>query len=99
MDDPWYQDGLRFRCTRCGNCCTGAPGFVWVNDEEIAAIADYLGQPLTHVLARLTRPVDSRRRLRSVRSERPLLSLQGVGPRAVPEQSGGRSLARSSAAL
>jgi hypothetical protein len=20
---PWYQDGLCFACTRCGNCCTG----------------------------------------------------------------------------
>src|SRR5436309_1343370 len=64
MAEAWYEDGLRFRCTRCGNCCTGAPGFVWVNDEEIAAIAEYLGQPLTEVLARLTRAVESRRSLR-----------------------------------
>ena len=27
MSEPWYQDGLQFRCTRCGNCCTGAPGY------------------------------------------------------------------------
>ena len=40
MDDqPWYQDGLRFQCVQCGACCTGAPGFVWVNKEEIAALA------------------------------------------------------------
>jgi Fe-S-cluster containining protein len=39
----WYEDGLRFRCTRCGNCCTGAPGAVWVSAEEIAALADWLG--------------------------------------------------------
>ena len=37
--EPWYHDGLAFRCTRCGQCCTGAPGFVWVNDEEVEAIA------------------------------------------------------------
>ncbi len=36
---PWYADGLRFACTRCGNCCSGAPGYVWVSDEEIARIA------------------------------------------------------------
>ena len=36
---PWYGDGLRFECTRCGNCCTGSPGTVLVNDEEIAALA------------------------------------------------------------
>jgi Fe-S-cluster containining protein len=41
-DKPWYSEGLRFKCTECGKCCTGAPGFAWVNDEEIQAIADYL---------------------------------------------------------
>jgi Fe-S-cluster containining protein len=39
---PWYKDGLRFTCSGCGNCCTGAPGYVWVNKEEIQAIADFL---------------------------------------------------------
>lgn len=44
MDDkPWYENGLRFQCTQCGDCCTGAPGFVWVNSEEIAALATKLG--------------------------------------------------------
>ncbi len=42
---PWYQDGLKFRCTGCGDCCTGAPGYVWVNKEEIAALAVYLASP------------------------------------------------------
>ena len=42
-DRPWYEEGLRFSCTQCGNCCTGAPGFVWVNQEEIAALAKLLG--------------------------------------------------------
>lgn len=36
---PWYRDGLRFECSQCGDCCTGAPGYVWVNDEEIAQLA------------------------------------------------------------
>ncbi len=39
---PWYQDGLRFECTQCGDCCTGAPGFVWVNQEEIEGLAKKL---------------------------------------------------------
>lgn len=38
-DGPWYRDGLRFECTRCGNCCSGFPGTVTVNDAEIAALA------------------------------------------------------------
>ena len=36
----WYRNGLKFECTQCGNCCTGAPGYVWVNKEEIAALAE-----------------------------------------------------------
>lgn len=44
-EQRWYAQGLRFECTQCGNCCTGAPGFVWVNEEEISAIADVLGEP------------------------------------------------------
>ena len=38
-EKPWYQAGLKFTCTQCGDCCTGAPGFVWVNKQEIAALA------------------------------------------------------------
>lgn len=39
---PWYRDGLRFACTECGQCCTGSPGFVWVDETEIAAMAKQL---------------------------------------------------------
>jgi len=42
--EKWYQGGLRFECTQCGNCCTGAPGYVWVTREEIGRIAKYLGR-------------------------------------------------------
>lgn len=55
-EDPWYENGLRFECTRCGTCCTGAPGFVWVNTEEIAAIANVRGETFEHVAAEFTRP-------------------------------------------
>src|SRR5437773_2864153 len=55
MNNPWYKDGLRFSCTQCGHCCTGAPGFVWVNDEEIQAIATFLEEPIEQVIAAHTR--------------------------------------------
>ncbi len=42
-DAPWYQNGLRFQCSQCGDCCTGAPGYVWVNKEEMAGLAAALG--------------------------------------------------------
>jgi Fe-S-cluster containining protein len=54
MLEPWYHEGLRFRCTRCGNCCTGEPGYVWVNDEEIAAIAELHGTTVQEVATRYT---------------------------------------------
>ncbi len=31
----WYKDGLRFECQRCGNCCRGEPGVVWINKREV----------------------------------------------------------------
>ncbi|MGD9855332.1 MAG: YkgJ family cysteine cluster protein [Planctomycetaceae bacterium] len=40
---PWYASGLNFQCTLCGNCCTGQPGHVWVDETEIRQIADHLG--------------------------------------------------------
>lgn len=63
-DSPWYSSGLRFTCTQCGKCCTGEPGFVWVNDDELAAIARFLREPLDEVRARFTRTARGRRTLR-----------------------------------
>lgn len=64
MDEPWYKDGLRFQCTRCGNCCTGPPGFVWVNDEELAAIAECRGETVERAAALYTYLVAPGRTLR-----------------------------------
>jgi len=64
MSESWYRDGLRFRCTRCGNCCTGEPGFVWVDDDEIRSIAEYRGEPADHVMGLHTRLAGGGRTLR-----------------------------------
>ena len=40
---PWYKDGLRFECQRCGNCCRGEPGTVWLNKKEIKDTSALLG--------------------------------------------------------
>ncbi|SRR6266404_5669609 len=55
MAEPWYQDGLQFNCTRCGHCCTGEPGFVWVTDAEIAAIAEFRQEQLDEFTQLYTR--------------------------------------------
>ncbi len=63
VNEPWYADGLRFACTRCGNCCSGAPGHVWVGASEIAAIAASLGMPAEEFERRHTRKDGARRSL------------------------------------
>lgn len=56
MSDSWYKDGLNFSCTRCGNCCTGEPGVVWVDEAEIAAIAELRSEPVDEVRQLYARP-------------------------------------------
>ena len=40
-EQPWYQEGLKFSCSQCGDCCTGAPGYVWVNKREIEQLSGH----------------------------------------------------------
>jgi len=63
-DLPWYRDGLRFQCTQCGDCCTGAPGYVWVTNEEIAALAAALGLDCDVFEAQYVRQVGARKSLK-----------------------------------
>ena len=56
-DAPEAGKGLRFACTMCGNCCTGVPGYVLLDDAELAALAkrfdisvDAFIQRYTHLL-------------------------------------------------
>ncbi len=44
-DKPWYEAGLRFSCTQCGNCCRnhGEYAFVNLGPRELEEIPRYLG--------------------------------------------------------
>jgi hypothetical protein len=53
--ETWYQDGLRFACTRCGNCCGGEPGTVRVSDAEIEVLAREVGLADAEFRAAFTR--------------------------------------------
>ena len=64
MTEPWYEDGLRFSCTRCGACCTGEPGFVWASDDELEAIAAFRDVPVEELIAMHTRVTHRGRTLR-----------------------------------
>ena len=61
---PWYADGLRFECSQCGDCCTGAPGFVWVTQPEIDALAQRTGMETAHFEDTYVRKIGARRSLR-----------------------------------
>jgi uncharacterized protein len=62
-NSPWYQAGLRFECTQCGGCCTGAPGYVWVNKEEIETLAGLLKIDVDEFEKRYVRRVGIRKSL------------------------------------
>lgn len=67
---PWYADGLSFRCTCCGNCCTGPPGYVWVTDEEITRMADHVGRDEADFRKRYVRRIGRRQSLKERRTLR-----------------------------
>lgn len=58
MTKPWYKEGLNFACTGCGKCCTGEPGYVWIDQEEIEAMAETLGITVKEFIQTYTRQVD-----------------------------------------
>jgi hypothetical protein len=62
--DTWYKQGLRFKCTECGQCCTGSPGSVWVNEEEIEKMAAYLNITCEEFVKKYTRLLYGRLSLR-----------------------------------
>jgi Fe-S-cluster containining protein len=62
-DKPWYHAGLKFECSQCGDCCTGAPGFVWVKDDEIEALAKETGLSVEEFESKYVRRVGARRSL------------------------------------
>jgi uncharacterized protein len=62
--EPWFaKDGLKFTCSQCGDCCSGAPGFVWVNQEEINAMAVKVNVPVDEFEEKYVRKVGARRSL------------------------------------
>ncbi len=44
MENIYIEQGVRFECQQCGKCCTGAPGAVYVSENEIENIFSLLDQ-------------------------------------------------------
>lgn len=61
-DRPYFFDaGVRFTCTGCGACCTGAGGRVWLEAVDVEALTAHLGMDREGFLAAFTREQDGRR--------------------------------------
>ena len=41
-NQPWYKNGLRFECQRCGSCCKGEPGMIWIDKKEIKETSSFM---------------------------------------------------------
>src|SRR5262245_25700820 len=65
---PWYADGLNFTCHQCGNCCTGGPGYVWISDEEIDRLAEFLRLSRADTLRKYCRKVNGKISLKEIRT-------------------------------
>lgn len=62
----FFDEGLRFECTGCGDCCCGAPGTVFVNREEADRIARHLQLDVGDFLSRYAYPVEGGHSLKEV---------------------------------
>lgn len=52
----FFSNGIAFECQKCGKCCTGEPGTVYVSDLEIDNIANYLGTTVSETIANYLYP-------------------------------------------
>lgn len=46
---------VNFKCTQCGKCCGGFPGYVWLSQDDIKKIATFLKISEKEFLKRYTR--------------------------------------------
>ena len=64
---PWYEEGLTFTCSQCGNCCTGPAGYVYASDEEIQRLAEFLKLSQEQVVEKYCRRVHGKLSFREKR--------------------------------
>ena len=67
-ESSWYNQGLKFTCTCCGNCCTGGPGYVWMTEDEIRLLAAHLKLTPEETVEQYCRKINGRFSLREERS-------------------------------
>lgn len=56
----WADQGLRFKCTGCGKCCTGADGYVFLSESDLSRLAHHFEMTKEAFCKKYTRIVDER---------------------------------------
>ena len=59
-EEPWFAEGLRFKCTGCGKCCTGSPGYVFLSPDDFQNLATHLSLSHEEFAANFTYKVDDK---------------------------------------
>jgi Fe-S-cluster containining protein len=57
---PWFSEGLRFKCTGCGKCCTGSPGYVYLSQLDLDRLASHFSLSPEEFTEKYTYQVDSK---------------------------------------
>lgn len=55
---PWFSEGLKFKCTGCGQCCTGSPGYVYLSNGDLERLSNHFGLTEEEFKKKYTRYVD-----------------------------------------
>ncbi len=58
MKDVFYEDGLRFECTRCSNCCRHTSGYVFLSKADLERLSLASGLANEEFLRLYCRTVD-----------------------------------------
>jgi Fe-S-cluster containining protein len=56
--ETWFSDGLKFKCTGCGKCCTGSDGYVYLSKTDIDRFAEFFSISIEEFIQKHTRTVD-----------------------------------------
>ncbi|HEX2583036.1 MAG TPA: YkgJ family cysteine cluster protein [Chlamydiales bacterium] len=56
--EPWFHEGLRFKCTGCGQCCTGTPGYVFLSEPDMERLAAHFSLSIQAFARKYTRLVE-----------------------------------------
>lgn len=56
--EPWFAEGLKFKCTGCGKCCTGSPGYVYLSKQDLSRFAAHFQLTEEEFIQKYARLID-----------------------------------------